>query len=301
MPPVRVMLASANPSGQNTIAEVGTSQPVVDGIGSDNPQLVAPQSNQSTASDIPITWSDSPVIDSQSEPIEQPASPPVAAAPEKRLAMIPRVENPVVESPMSQSQIPESNAQPETGSMSAADIQCRRELKSLGVQFRDLPTIRQGPACGIAHPISVTGFDRGKIRFYPTATLNCQVTLQFAKWIRNELVPSARLRYWSGIKSIQQMSAYSCRRMNSSKNNPWSEHARGNAIDIGAVTLNNGHKITIEKKGLFSLRENGLLKAVRNDSCKYFSTVLGPGSNKYHKDHFHFDLRTHKGGVKYCD
>jgi hypothetical protein len=297
-----VTLASAQPAGQDMIAEAGTSQPVVDGIGTDSPKLVAPPVNQSKASDIPITWSDTPVVDSPLQP-EEPAEavtrPAAPRPPEKRLAMIPRMENPVAELPIVDSQVPDSDGRPETGPLSASDIQCRRELQSLGVQFRDLPTISQGPACGIAHPISVTGFDRGRIRFYPTATLNCQVTLQFARWIRNELVPSARLRYWSGVKSIQQMSAYSCRRMNSDSNNPWSEHARGNAIDIGAVTLNNGHKIEIEKK--FSFRENGLLKAVRSDSCKYFNTVLGPGSNKYHKDHFHFDLRSHKGGRKYCD
>jgi len=185
--------------------------------------------------------------------------------------------------------------------MSAADIQCRRDLQALGVQFQDLAPISQGPSCGIPHPISVTGFDRGNIRLTPTATLNCPVTLQFAKWIRNELVPSARLRYWSGVKSIRQMSAYSCRRMNSDPNNPWSEHAKGNAIDIGTITLNNGHEIDVEKKGIFSFNEGALLNTVRSDSCKYFDTVLGPGSNRYHKDHFHFDLRERRGGRKHCD
>jgi hypothetical protein len=57
----------------------------------------------------------------------------------------------------------------------------------------------------------------------------------------------------------------------------------------------------VRKKGLFSFREGGLLKSVRGDSCKYFNTVLGPGSNKEHWNHFHFDLRSRKGGRRYCD
>jgi hypothetical protein len=28
--------------------------------------------------------------------------------------------------------------------------------------------------------------------------------------------------------------------------------------------------------------------------------VLGPGSDRYHKDHFHFDLRARKSGYRHC-
>ena len=98
------------------------------------------------------------------------------------------------------------------------------------------------------------------------------------------------------------MGGYSCRRMNNSRQryNPMSEHAKGNAIDIGAIVLKNGHDINVRKKGLFSFREGALLKSVRTDSCKYFNTVLGPGSNAEHWNHFHFDLRPRKGGRRYC-
>lgn len=98
------------------------------------------------------------------------------------------------------------------------------------------------------------------------------------------------------------MGGYSCRRMNNSRQryNPMSEHAKGNAIDIGQIVLKDGHAISVRKKGLFSFREGGLLKAVRSDSCKYFSTVLGPGSNAEHWNHFHFDLRSRKSGRRYC-
>ena len=288
-----IEVASASPSSAGNIVESGTNQPIVDGIGTDSPKLISTPSQQSNASDVPITWSDSPTISDSMDNQSRISAP---QPEEQKLAFIPKTQSPE-SSPLTT----EPERQSEPLPMSTSDIQCRRDLQSLGVQFRDLPTISQGPACGISHPISVTGFDSGRIRLMPTATLNCEVTLQFAKWIRNELVPSARLRYWSGVKSIRQMSAYSCRRMNSDPNNPWSEHAKGNAIDIGTITLNNGHEIDVEKKGLFSFREGALLNAVRSDSCKYFDTVLGPGSNRYHKDHFHFDLRDRKGGRKYCD
>jgi hypothetical protein len=125
------------------------------------------------------------------------------------------------------------------------------------------------------------------------------MTREFARWVKNELVPSARFRYFSGINTIRQMSSYSCRKMNSISENPWSEHARGNAIDVGTFVLNSGKEIDVEKKSIFSFRENGLLKAVRLDSCKYFNTVLGPGY-PHHDNHFHFDLRSRRSGRRYC-
>jgi hypothetical protein len=266
------------------IAEGATVAPVVTGIGTDQPQLVvagaAPQSANSA--DLPITWSDG-------TPVTEPSRQPLALE-EQQVAMLPRLVTPQATPPVVK--VPEP--------MSAADISCRRELQKWGVMFSDLEPISDGPSCGIEHPIKVSGLNDGDIAIKPAATLNCQVALQFAKWVKQELVPSAKLRYWSGVKSIRQMSSYSCRKMNSRASNPWSEHARGNAIDIGEITLNSGKTIDIERKGFFEFREKALLKAVRTDSCNYFNTVLGPGSDPSHKDHFHFDLRDRKSGARFC-
>ena len=75
---------------------------------------------------------------------------------------------------------------------------------------------------------------------------------------------------------------------------------KGSAAAQPAPVGGHGKAIVIEKKGFFAFREKGLLKAVRGDSCKYFSTVLGPGSDRFHKDHFHFDLRARKSGYRHC-
>lgn len=191
---------------------------------------------------------------------------------------------------------------PADGPMPASEIACRRELSRMGVEFRDKPRISDGPSCGIDYPVELSGLS-GNIDVKPGVTLNCQTTLAFAKWVKNELAPSSRLRYLTGVKTIVPLGGYSCRRMNNSRQryNPMSEHARGNAIDVGKFVLKNGHEIDVRKKGLFSFREGALLKAVRTDSCKYFNTVLGPGSNKEHWNHFHFDLRSRATGNRYCD
>ena len=69
-----------------------------------------------------------------------------------------------------------------------------------------------------------------------------------------------------------------------------SEHSKGNALDVGRIELSNGRDIDVEKPGLFAFRTRGFLGTVRADGCEYFSTVLGPGYNYDHRNHFHFDL-----------
>ncbi len=225
----------------------------------------------------------------QSRLIPPPPSGQRQAQPVEEVAML-MPDNPAQERRMSQP----------PGMMPPSEVACRTELRRLGVAFRDVARIADGPTCGIDYPIELSGLDSG-VAIRPAVKLNCQVTLAFAKWVKFELVPSSRFRYFSGVGRITPMGGYSCRKMNSRASNPWSEHARGNAIDIGTITLKNGKEIDVRKKSFFAFREKGLLKAVRSDSCKYFSTVLGPGSDPNHWNHFHFDLRTRKSGYRHCD
>ena len=203
---------------------------------------------------------------------------------EQKVAYIPRFQDPMA--------VPENR-----GGMPASEKSCRQELSRLGVAYEDLAPINDGAQCGIDNPVEVKAING--IRIMPAAKLNCGMALTFARWVRDDLTPSARMRYFSGVRAIRQLSSYSCRHMNSKSNNPWSEHARGNAIDIGSIILNNGDEIDVRKPGFFSFRQKGLLNSVRADSCKYFNTVLGPG-DPYHGDHFHFDLRSRKSGRRYC-
>lgn len=259
------------------IAEGETTQPVVDGIGTD--MLTVRQPKRAAVSQ-PVDFQDATTAEQLTLPsrrrnVDQ----------ETEVALLPRADNPADEPPL-------------FTEMSAAERACRQDLQKMGVRFEELSPISKGRSCGIAHPIKVTGL-QGGIQMKPAATLNCQMTRFLAKWVKNELVPSARTRYFSGIKTIHQMSSYSCRKMNSRSNNPWSEHAKGNALDIGGFTLKSGKHIDVRKKSFFAFREKGLLKTVREDSCKYFTTVLGPG-DAYHGDHFHFDLRSRKSGYRHC-
>ncbi len=186
-----------------------------------------------------------------------------------------------------------------SGAMPDEEVACRRELRRLGVGFRDTASIRQG-VCGIDYPVEVSALPGG-VALKPTATLNCQMALAFSRWTRDELQPAARLRYLSSVASIHQASAYACRNMIGASEAKLSEHASGNALDVSAIVLANGNEIDVRKPGLFAFRQRSLLNTVRGDACSYFSTVLGPGYNREHKNHFHFDLRPRKGGRSSCN
>ncbi|WP_246717337.1 extensin family protein [Oricola nitratireducens] len=174
------------------------------------------------------------------------------------------------------------------GGMPAEEVQCRKRLKRLGVRFRDIPAIHDSASCGIDYPVEVSSLGR-TIALKPAAKLNCAMAEEAARWVQSDLAPAARVRYFSGVAEIRQISSYSCRRIAGSRT--MSEHSKGNALDIGAIKLKNGRVIDVHKPGLFAFRERSFLRRVRGEACDHFGTVLGPGYNRDHRDHFHIDLK----------
>ncbi len=180
--------------------------------------------------------------------------------------------------------------------MPADEVSCRDDLRRLDVDYSDLAPINDGGACGIDFPVKVTSIDG--IAMKPAATLRCEMAATLATWAKKELVPAARTRYFSGVRAIHQGSSYSCRNVRGTGRA--SEHARGNALDVARIELNNGRDIDVRRPGWFAFRQRGFLNTVRSDGCDYFNTVLGPGYDADHKDHFHFDIRPRRNGYRTC-
>ncbi|MBA3447765.1 MAG: extensin family protein [Pseudaminobacter sp.] len=180
--------------------------------------------------------------------------------------------------------------------MPVDEIDCRRDLKRLGVTFRSLAPIHDGGSCGIDYPVEISSINGVEMK--PAATLSCSMAATFSRWTRKELVPAARWKYFSGVKTIHQGSSYSCRNIAGSRKA--SQHSLGNALDVMRIELNSGRDIDVRKPGWFSFRQRGFLNTVRADGCDYFTTVLGPGYNADHADHFHFDIMKRKNGYVAC-
>ena len=188
------------------------------------------------------------------------------------------------------------NPAPQPLQFPADEVECRRELKSLGVAYTNVEPIHEG-SCGIDYPVKVTAI--GSVKMQPAATLTCAMAQTFSRWTKKELVPAARFRFFSGVNTIHQGSSYSCRKIADGRG-VLSEHGKGNALDIMRIELNNGKDIDVRKKGIFAFRQRGFLNTVRADGCEYFSTVLGPGYNADHANHFHFDIKQRRNNYVAC-
>ncbi|MEA2983321.1 MAG: hypothetical protein QOF09_5144 [Alphaproteobacteria bacterium] len=134
----------------------------------------------------------------------------------------------------------------------------------------------------------------------PAATLACPIVSALDRWFAHAVQPAARKWFNQPVVEIKQISAYSCRGMNGQPGASISEHAFGNALDIAAFVLADGHRITVKDGWKGSPEEQGFLRDVQGSACDQFTTVLAPGSNQFHYDHIHVDLMRRASGRRIC-
>jgi hypothetical protein len=180
------------------------------------------------------------------------------------------------------------------------DTACISALKSLGVEFDQLPSVEGENGCGVAHPVNVTQIVNG-VALTPSTELSCKAALAFAHWVNDALLPATRAYSQSDpLTGIRHASTYVCRTRNSQEGAKISEHATGNAIDVSAFVFGSGKTITIEPRDGTGSMEEAFQKSARFSACLYFTTVLGPISDEYHSDHLHFDIAERRGGYRLC-
>ncbi|MCK0198208.1 extensin family protein [Ancylobacter sp. 6x-1] len=149
--------------------------------------------------------------------------------------------------------------------------------------------------CGMDHPFKVLGVDQGRVQVTPAATLACPATAAVDRWVTDTVQPAAMAWFGQPVVQIKQMSSYSCRNMNGAATGKTSEHAYGNALDVGGFVLADGRQVIVQTGWKGAVDEQGFLRTVQATACERFTTVLAPGSNIYHYNHIHVDLMRHKG------
>ncbi|KQU54500.1 hypothetical protein ASG72_02370 [Bosea sp. Leaf344] len=181
----------------------------------------------------------------------------------------------------------------------AACLSSRQVQLSAYVSLRGKPI--DGPGtCGMEKPLRVQAFANGGIGLTSTATLSCPVVATTDKWLAEVVQPAAQNVLGAQVIEMRAGS-YSCRAMNNgSGTSRTSEHAYGNAVDVFSFRLNDGRNITVKDGWRGSPEEQNFLREVFVGACEHFSTVLGPGADLFHYDHFHIDLARHARGRKIC-
>ena len=96
-----------------------------------------------------------------------------------------------------------------------------------------------------------------------------------------------------------QDSGYVCRPRNNLEGAKLSEHAHANAIDIASFRFTKHDAASIGQES--DKAGEGFETAIRSAACRYFTTVLGPGSNAEHATHFHLDMAERRHGYRLCE
>ncbi|MBS7697788.1 MULTISPECIES: extensin family protein [unclassified Chelatococcus] len=182
-----------------------------------------------------------------------------------------------------------------------AEVACLATHKDVraSAYFEQAKAISGPGACGMDYPFRVSAFGEGSITLKSRALLACPAITTTDRWFAEIVQPAAMLYFGQPVTGVNAGS-YNCRSMNNKAGAPRSEHSYGNAVDIMSLTFADGRVITILKGWRGAPEEQEFLREIFVGSCRYFSTVLGPGADAHHNDHFHLDLARHNKGRTIC-
>ncbi len=225
-----------------------------------------------------------------SEPELEPEPTPAYVSPEKART-VPEPAAPEVEP---------AGVTPDASVEAAAAVddamECEEELRARGAEFTVGPSVAEG-ACGVLRPIQLTRFSAGTA-MAPETQMLCRTALALDIWVSEALVPAAREHLDEAAPAtLRHASTYVCR--DRASENGLSEHGKGSAVDIGALEWEGRAPIVIEAQEAGS-PEDEFLADIRRAACGPFRTVLGPGTDADHAEHFHFDIAARSNGSLYC-
>lgn len=211
-------------------------------------------------------------------PSEPPASPPAAAPPS--------------------SATPSSDAAAATPDELAM---CLTQLTKQKVRYKELGRSERG-TCSVEGTVEMEAVETafGSLSFSDKPVFACGFALKLASFVQDIVSPLGRATLSAPVTAISTGPGYVCRKRNNQADGKLSEHAKAAAADVSQFGLSDGKHIEVHADD--SGDEPGKLafiRGVRHAACGYFTTVLGPGSNAEHGNHFHFDLALHGRTANY--
>lgn len=153
----------------------------------------------------------------------------------------------------------------------------------------------EGPGqCGIDNAVRLTAV--GDVTLSRSARMTCDTARALRAWVEDGVRPSVGST-GGGVTSLRVVGEYSCRTRNHQSGARLSEHSFGHAIDIAGIGLADGSEMTVLTD--WNGRYASQLRAMWRAACGPFGTVLGPDADRFHRDHFHFDVADYRSG-SYC-
>jgi hypothetical protein len=175
--------------------------------------------------------------------------------------------------------------------------QCLTTLGASRANFTPLPDQYFGAGCSTVNTVRLASLqgDHAALALSNLGPVACPLASAFAGWARFGVDRAARQILGSALQRIETMGSYNCRNVAGSSRR--SAHATASAIDVSAFVLADGRRISVLGDwGQGARAEREFLEVVHASACKRFGTVLGPGYNSAHRDHFHVEL----SGSNFC-
>jgi hypothetical protein len=180
----------------------------------------------------------------------------------------------------------------------AEPSECNRRLEEFAA-FARLPPIAGPGECGgedLVRLEAVIMPDRARVALAPPATLRCGMAEAVAQFVRMEAGPAVEDALGARLDAVATAASYHCRNRNNEATARISEHARANAVDVGALRLAGRAPLALtDPAAPPALRER-----LRDAACRWFTTVLGPGSDGMHEAHVHLDRAERARGHRLC-
>ncbi len=176
----------------------------------------------------------------------------------------------------------------------AENICLAQKQVRVSAYVQSAPAINGPSICGVDHPFKVTALMEGAVTLSGKQTYGCPMIAALDQWLAEVVQPIAMARFGQNVVELTSVGSFSCRPANNVPGARLSEHSFANATDIGGFRLADGRKIVIATdwpRG--GDQEKAFLRETLAGACNIFTTVLGPGYNALHYNHFHLDLAQH--------
>ncbi|WP_323765674.1 extensin family protein [Marinovum sp.] len=165
-----------------------------------------------------------------------------------------------------------------------------------GIEGEEIgPVAGRIAGCGTERAVRVSAVSG--VRLSQQAVLTCGTAKALQAWVDIGLRPAVG-KLGGGVAGLRVAAHYACRTRNNRPGAKISEHGKARAIDISEVVLVNGDTLNVLRDWGRGAKGTALRRAHKT-ACGTFGTTLGPGSDGYHEDHFHYDTARHRGGA-YC-
>ena len=218
-----------------------------------------------------------------------PVTPPAPPPPAEAKPALPAVVAPVIP--------------PVPPAMAEQASACLTALAATSTSFVPVPQPGRSSACQIDTPVRLNSLSTkaGVVKLPDLPTVNCAFALKLSQFVNQRVQTLAQQSSGSAVTAMGTGPGFDCRGRNGDSSAKLSEHGIGNAVDIVYFKFANKSQIFVKDALNVQSPSFGFLRDIRAAACDEFTTVLGPGANKAHAEHFHIDLEVRGGGYRLCE